>query len=84
MSNVNYQEKLALISTGLADILSCLQHISSSQLEIINKVKNIHALGVKTRAKELSVIHEAMDVDNEWNGPKKGRYSCVQPLLFNS
>ena len=65
MSNINYQEKLTLISTGLADILSCLQHMSSSQLEIKNKVKNIHALGVKTRAKELSVIHEVIDLLTE-------------------
>ena len=62
MSSTNYQERFARVSSGLADVLTCLHHISLSQAEIITKVKLIRGIGVKSRVKELSKINEAISV----------------------
>ena len=62
MSNINYQERFARVSSGLADVLTCLQHMSSSQAEIITKIKVISGIGAKSRVNELSKINEAISV----------------------
>ena len=62
MSNINYQERFERVSSGLADVLTCLQHTSSSQAEIIAKIKVIRGIGVKSRVNELSKNKEAISV----------------------
>ena len=62
MSNINYQDRFGRVSSGPADVLTCLQHISSSQAEIITKIIVIRDIGLKSRMNELSKINEAKSI----------------------
>ena len=83
MSNENhacYQEKLALMSSGLADVVAHMEHISASCLEIMNKVKLIRAIVIIARVNEMNKIHEGIGAveDKMHNMLENSKYKrCV-------
>ena len=58
----NYQESTARVSSGLADVVTCMEHMSTSHLEIMNKFKLIRAKWIRDRVNEANKIHEAIGV----------------------
>ena len=61
-NHVNYHETLASVSSGLDDVVVFIEHMSESHLEIINKVKLIRALGMRSRANETNKINVEIGV----------------------
>ena len=50
------------LSSGLAYVTSCLDHIVAPHTEVTNKINEIRVIGIKSRSKELNKIKEASSV----------------------
>ena len=55
-NDINYQEKLARISSGIADAVAHVEHMLEYHLEITNKVKLTRAIGIRARVNEMNCV----------------------------
>ena len=65
MSSINYEEKIVHVLSGTSNVVTCLQHTSSSQSEIIKKVKIIRAIAVTSRVNESSKTNESIAITEQ-------------------
>ena len=60
--SINYQDKFSRLSTSLADVITCINHVHSAHIEATIKIKKIRALGIKARVNELDKANEAISI----------------------